>query len=198
MKFEESDVEIALQNFLETKRKWDREDARIQVANTMSRMDQLRMEISRCAGRKTWPQASLELPSLQVVDLQRREDRGAGSGEPPNEEGMDRTQDDHARTGAFELRKEGLGPKVKYMIVYNKSRSFARLHLIGSKCRFTAFELKYYELFGEVTENMFNARCKTCWPRKGKDPTEETAEKSSDSESSSSSSEGSDEGELGR
>jgi hypothetical protein len=165
------------------------------MTNMMGKMDQLRMEISRFAGCKSWPQASLELPLPQVIDRQGPEGRVDGLEELSDEESTAVTQEPHFKAGAFELRKEGLGPEVKYMIVYNKSRSFARLHLIGSKCRFTAFELKHYELFGEVTESMFNARCKTCWPRKGKDPSEEAAEMPSDIESSSSSSEESEEGE---
>lgn len=59
----------------------------------------------------------------------------------------------------------GVQRKAKFLVVYSKSKAFARLHRTDSNCQWTKLVVKDCKEFEAVSPEVYNARCKTCWPR---------------------------------
>jgi hypothetical protein len=70
-------------------------------------------------------------------------------------------------TAAISAPREALGNqrKAKFLIIYGKNRSFARLHRTDSNCQWTKLVIKDCQELDVVSPECYNARCKTCWPR---------------------------------
>ena len=54
----------------------------------------------------------------------------------------------------------------KYLISYSKGRVHAKLHLAKGGCVWANSELLDFAVFTEVTPNLYDSRCKFCWPSK--------------------------------
>ena len=69
----------------------------------------------------------------------------------------------------------------KYVIVYSRKRSHARLHKVKNGCFWSKLSLQDFVVMDQVTPSMYNSRCKHCWPTLG---VEESDSGSSTDESS--------------
>lgn len=79
-----------------------------------------------------------------------------------------------------EIKKSLMEPhKLRYLIIYTRNRSFARLHRVeGTACPWVRVQVQDCAEYEAVDSTMYNSRCKICWPRR---PEAEESE-SSDSE----------------
>jgi hypothetical protein len=69
-------------------------------------------------------------------------------------------------TGAKFLRTTLAVPrKAKFLIIYSRSKAFARLHRTDTNCPWTKLDVKDCSELEHVSPNMYDARCKLCWPR---------------------------------
>jgi hypothetical protein len=54
----------------------------------------------------------------------------------------------------------------KFLIVYTRNKAFARLHRISnSNCPWIRVQVRDCLTTDRVNENMYDSRCKICWPR---------------------------------
>jgi hypothetical protein len=73
-----------------------------------------------------------------------------------------------------------------FLITYSKNRKVARLHRTGKGCYWAGVEVKDCKVTDEITADMYNRRCKFCWPEllpRTKTPNSEDEETESSSES---------------
>jgi hypothetical protein len=69
----------------------------------------------------------------------------------------------------------GVQRKAKFLVIYSKSKTFARLHRTDSNCRWTKQVVKDCREFEAVSPEIYNARCKTCWPRQNDEAVSESS-----------------------
>jgi len=82
---------------------------------------------------------------------------------------------------AVKRRKRVQRPE-KFLITYNRGRKLARLHRTTDRCPWAKLELKDFTMHDTVVPEMYDRRCRLCWPNKAED-SEAMSESDTSSES---------------
>ena len=78
--------------------------------------------------------------------------------------------------------REGVVRRKKFVIVYNRSETKAKLHKVSEGgCYWARIELNNVQEFDTVDESMYNSRCGDCFKKKQVDPKQVLEDESSTS-----------------
>ena len=77
----------------------------------------------------------------------------------------------------------------KYLITYSENGRIARLHSTSRGCYWAGVEVRHCKAIDEVTSDMYNRRCKFCWPALITEPKIQEGSETGESDSSSEESE---------
>jgi len=187
----EDDIGDSMRRFLIEKGKWPEERADALVASTLQQWDQfykeladhyvdphmeavatqpepwqlqeLRAELRECDGElpEELQELMMEEHEPQALEASATVDEATASGlvehgTPPE-------------SGQGKRRKKVLRPE-KFLITYNRGRKLARLHRTTDRCPWARLELKDFTVHDSVVPEMYDRRCRLCWPKKADGP----------------------------
>ena len=77
----------------------------------------------------------------------------------------------------------------RYIIVHSENGRIARIHSTNRGCHWAGVEVKQCKATDEITSDMYNRRCKFCWPSHIREPQIQEGSETRESDSSSEESE---------
>jgi len=196
----EDDIGDSMRRFLIEKSMWTEERADALVAATMLRWDRFYRELAEHYVATSTGVAEDQLQRWEVHEL-RAELRGSEgevpedlqdlkAAEPETQEDASESEaaildaaepEEDLNNNAVKRRKRVQRPE-KFLITYNRGRKLARLHRTTDRCPWAKLELKDFTMHDTVVPEMYDRRCRLCWPNKAED-SEAMSESDTSSES---------------